>query len=267
MTVIRSGNKQGALDRSKFGNGSDGVAVIAAPTTLARTMFYDSLTVQSGGSVNVAGFEIYARRFIWAQNGGAIHSDGVDATTNVGAPTVADGDVDGRQAGGNGGGNGAGAAGANGNQGGAGGNGGVSGANPGGVGGTAGNPSTSPVRSRSPGASVVQTGGGGGGGGASGGGSQGGGGGQSGGECSLRAPAIRVDAGGRISADGGKGAQGQVANGGGGGGGGAGKVRLEYRTLVNNGTIRAQGGLGGAGIGTGLAGANGINGIVEQIRN
>lgn len=63
MTVIRSGSKQGTLDRSKFGNGSDGVAVTNAPTTLARTMFYDSLTVQNGGSVNVAGFEVFARRF------------------------------------------------------------------------------------------------------------------------------------------------------------------------------------------------------------
>jgi hypothetical protein len=266
MTMVRSGNKQGTLDRAKFGNGVDGVAVINAPTTLARTMFYESITLQAGGSVNEAGFEVYARRFIWVQSGGAIHSDGANATTGSGAPTVANGEVDGRQAGGNGGGNGNGAVGANGNQGGAGGNGGAAAANLGGVGGLAGNPSTSPVRFRSPGASVVETGGGGGGGAGSGGGAQGGGGGQSGGECSLHAPAIRVDAGGRISADGGQGALGQAGNGGGGGGGGGGKVRLEHRTLVNNGTIRAQGGPAGAGIGTGVTGASGSNGIVEQIR-
>lgn len=102
---VRSGNRPGQVDLSKFGDGSDGDVTIAGSTTLTRSMFYDSLIVASGGDLDVSGFEVYARRFIHVQNGGAIHSDGAAASGATAGATVANGDVDGRQAGGDGGAN------------------------------------------------------------------------------------------------------------------------------------------------------------------
>ena len=261
-------NAQGALvgiaDLSGFGDGSDGDVTVNGSTTLTRTMFYDTLTVEAGGSIDVAGFEIYARTLVLVENTAVIHSDGADAVAGTGGVTVANGEIDGRQAGGNGGDNAVGSAGVNGSQGGAGGAGGAATA-AGGAAGAAGVASTSQVRFRAPGNAAIETGGGGGGGGGDATPGEGGGGGASGGEISVHAPAIRVDTGGQISADGGDGAAGVTANGGGGGGGGGGKVRLNYRQLTNNGTIRAAAGAAGAGAGTGAAGSAGSAGIVEQV--
>ncbi|NQU96619.1 MAG: hypothetical protein HQ548_03100, partial [Chloroflexi bacterium] len=112
---------------------------------------------------------------------------------------------------------------------------------------------------------VIETGAGGGGGGGDATPGTGGGGGASGGECSIHAPLIRVETGGTISANGGAGAAGVVANGGGGGGGGGGRVRLNYRTLTEDGTVEAAAGTPGAGEGTGLIGVAGDAGIVEKV--
>ncbi len=254
----------GIGDLSGFGDGSDGDVTIAAATTLVRTMFYDTLTIQAGGSIDVAGFEIYARTLVDIEGTGFIHSDGADAVTGTGGVTVANGEVDGRQAGGDSGNNAVGSPGAAGAQGGAGGAGGAATA-AGGVGGAAGDASTSQVRFRAPGNAVIETGGGGGGGGGDATPGEGGGGGASGGEVSIHAPEIRVAATGRISANGGDGAAGVTANGGGGGGGGGGKVRLNYRELTNNGTIQAIGGALAAAAGTGAVGVVGNDGIVEQV--
>ena len=254
----------GIADLSGFGDGSDGDVTVNGSTTLTRTMFYDTLTVENGGSIDVAGFEIYARTLVLVENGGSIHSDGAGAVAATGGVTRANGEVDGRQAGGNGGDDADGSDGVDGAQGGAGGAGGSATAAAGAAG-AAGDASTSQVRFRAPGNAVVETGGGGGGGGGDATPGEGGGGGASGGEVSVHAPTIRVDAGGQISADGGDGAAGVTANGGGGGGGGGGKVRLNYALLTNNGTIQAAAGAAGAGAGTGNAGAAGSVGIVEQV--
>ncbi|KKN54171.1 hypothetical protein LCGC14_0595200 [marine sediment metagenome] len=251
-------------DLSGFGDGSDGDVTIAAPTTLTRTMFYDTLTIAAGGSIDVAGFEIYARVLVDIEATGIIHSDGDDAVLGTGGVTVANGEVDGRQAGGDSGDNAVGSVGVVGAQGGAGGAGGAATA-AGGVGGAAGDDSTSQVRFRAPGNAVIETGAGGGGGGGDATPGEGGGGGASGGEVSIHAPEIRVAATGRISANGGAGAVGVTANGGGGGGGGGGKVRLNYRELTNNGTIEAAAGALALGVGTGLTGVIGDAGIVEQV--
>ena len=253
----------GIADLSGFGDGSDGDVIIAAPTVLTRTMFFDTLTIAAGGSVDVAGFEIYARTLIDIEATGFIHSDGDDAVTSTGGVTVTNGEVDGRQAGGDGGSNAVGSDGVVGAQGGAGGDGGAATA-AGGAGGAAGDASTSQVRFRAPGNAVIETGGGGGGGGGDATG-VGGGGGASGGEVSIHAPEIRVAATGRISANGGAGADAGATNGGGGGGGGGGKVRLNYREIANLGTIEATGGAFGALSGTGAVGVVGDAGIVEQV--
>ncbi len=262
-------NAQGAIvgvqDLSGFGDGSDLAGVISAPTVLTRSMFWTTLVVQSGGSIDPAGFEIFARESVVVENGGVIASDGANAVGATGGVTVANGELDGRQAGGDGGANAVGSVGVAGAQGGAGGAGGAATA-AGGAGGAAGDASTSQVRFRSPGATVIETGAGGGGGGGDATPGTGGGGGASGGEVSIHAPVIRVDTGGQISADGGDGADGVANNGGGGGGGGGGKVRLNFGTLTNNGTIQALGGAAGAGAGTGLVGTVGDPGIVEQVQ-
>ncbi len=255
---------RGVGDLSGFGDGSDGDVDVSAPEALTRTMFYDTLTVESAGDIDVAGYEIYARTRVVVEDGGLIHSNGADAVGATGGVTQANAELDGRQAGGDAGADAAGSAGTAGAQGGAGGDGGPATAAAG-AGGAAGDDSTSQVRTRSPGATVIETGGGGGGGGGDATPGTGGGGGASGGECSIHAPEIRVETGGTISANGGAGADGVAANGGGGGGGGGGKVRLNYRTLVEDGTVEAAGGAFGDLSGTGAVGVVGDDGIVEKV--
>ena len=85
-----------------------------------------------------------------------------------------------------------------------------------------------------------------------------GGGGGGGGRIRLTAPAITINAGGIVSANGGAGgaAAGSCgSNGCGGGGGGAGgAIWLESPAITNNGTVRANGGAGGACVGGGGGG-------------
>ena len=255
---------RGVGDLSGFGDGSDSDVTVSTAVNLTRTMFYDTLTVAASGELDARGYEIYARTRVIVESTGLIHSNGQDASGVTGGGTLANGEVDGRQAGGDGGADAVGSAGTAGSEGGAGGAGGAATA-AGGAGGAAGVDSTSQVRTRSPGATVVETGGGGGGGGGDATPGTGGGGGASGGECSIHAPDIRVETGGTISANGGAGAAGVAANGGGGGSGGGGKVRLVYRTLTEDGTIEALAGTVGAGEGTGAVGVVGDAGIVEEV--
>jgi hypothetical protein len=60
-----------------FGDGSDGdVTIAAGTTTLTADKFYDTLVVE--GTLNPAGFRIFARTKIWVKNGGAITRSGGD---------------------------------------------------------------------------------------------------------------------------------------------------------------------------------------------
>jgi fibronectin-binding autotransporter adhesin len=63
-----------------WGDGADGDVVIGAGTTaLARDMFYNSLTVQSGGILKPQGFRIFVKTATQVDAGGTINDNGNDA--------------------------------------------------------------------------------------------------------------------------------------------------------------------------------------------
>ena len=61
-----------------FGDGDDGVVTIAANTNLARDMFYDSLTVDSGKILSTKGYRIFVKGTL--TNNGTIENNGHDAS-------------------------------------------------------------------------------------------------------------------------------------------------------------------------------------------
>lgn len=265
-----------------FGDGSDGDVTISANETLTRTMYYNSLTVDSGAVVTTAGYPIFVRGVLTVDGAGSLigwtGNDGVaavGAAAGAAGAALADSVLAGGVAGGDGGAAGApGAAGANSSNavvssaGGAGGD-GTPGS--GGAGGTS-TLSVADIRSlavalRGQTVTVASTDaitGGAGGGGASGGALVGGpGGGGGGGVVLIAAESIVLTNGGALSVDGGAGANG-VDDAGGGGGGVGGALYLVYRvTDEAGGTVSAAGGTGGTAGGTppstdGSAGASGL---------
>ena len=65
-----------------FGDGSDGVVTIAAPTTLTRAMFYEDLTVDPGITLITDGFPIFVRGTL--TNDGTIANNGADGAGGTG---------------------------------------------------------------------------------------------------------------------------------------------------------------------------------------
>ncbi len=257
-----------------FGNGVDGDVVVSTSITLTRDMYYNSLQVTGAGTINQAGYRIFART--WVECNGIIHSDGTSATTSS-APV----DTAGTTRRGVNGSNGAtGVAGVSSgtttspNKCAKGGNGG---AGTGGAGGTAG--SVFAISNQYGGPNPFLTapyviigcypnlptekirgatgGGGGGGNGVNAGG---------GGGCGAGTVVIlcnKLFGTGTIRANGGNGAAGTAANCGGGGGGGGGTAILVTANDVSTSglTFTFNGGTGGAsGGGAGVAGSAGSNG-------
>lgn len=240
-------NRDAAVDRLFwFGDGSDGDVVITGDTNLARTMYYQNLTITNNAVLNPAGGIIYVSGTLTIDSGsivdrsGGIGSNGVTTTGGgAGAAPTTNSSVDVGGAASNSG------AGANG------------GATNGGAAG---------------GVSVTTYGGGatttGGSGGDSASGNGGGGGGIAGAQVKKEkrtlSNVILHGLGqhfGGISGRGGGGGAGNGAQSGGGGGGGgsaAGVIAIFARNIVNNGVIRANGGAGGDGANT--PAANGAGG-------
>lgn len=54
-------NGSGLNNQEIFGDGSDGTVTISGDTTLARDMFYDVLTINSGINLNSAGYRIFCK--------------------------------------------------------------------------------------------------------------------------------------------------------------------------------------------------------------
>jgi len=72
-----SGGVVGYGSAITWGDGADGDVVIGAgTTTLARDMFYNSLTVQNGGILKPAGFRIFVKTFTQVDAGGSINDNG-----------------------------------------------------------------------------------------------------------------------------------------------------------------------------------------------
>ena len=271
-----------------FGDGSDGAATldgsatvtwaskVGSVYTMTRDCFCTALTINTGVTLDTAGFRVYCSTSIsitgTLRRVGGTGGNGSGASGGIAGVTTGGSTPNG----------GAGAAGANapsstGNSasnvtadglGAGGGGGGGSGSAGGGSGATV---TLTNVGFKSawlfeammnPGTLTALKGGGGGGGGGSGNGgavnSGGGGGAGGGGVLWVSAQTITINGGGLTHADGGQGGAGAGAsNDGGGGGGGGGQIFFRYRTYSNSGTVRANGGAGGAGHSGGGTGTNG----------
>jgi hypothetical protein len=227
--------KPSELD-SFLGDGVDGSVTIAVDTTLNRSMYYSSLTVQSGATLFTNGYRVHCTGTVTIDAGGKIAGDGGDG----GAASGATGGTAGTASGGDMGGSAGTSAGATGTTGAGttpaavavsymGGTGGSSGAGGAGVnaGGAGGAQSTDLKRyQHSPALCYVAV-------------------------NALTATHEVQMCGGGMPGRGGAsgGGDGSAGNGGGGGGGGAGGrvVWIACRALVNNGEITSLGGGGGGG--------------------
>ncbi len=260
-----------------FGDGSDGAAVLVAPTTLTQDAYWTTLDT-AGFDIDTAGFRIFVQGDAVVRAGSTIQNNGSNAVAGAGGAGGATGTLAGGGAGGAGGvGGGPGSAGASVTQaahvsptgGGAGGAGDAGGA----AGGTATiltaletNPRSIPeavqmVTHSAAGGAIAMTPGAGGGGG---GGGTGGGGGGGGGAVMIAARNLRIEATGLISANGGDGAFGVAGNGGGGGGGSGGVISLVYQSFddVAGTGLETDGGSPGLGVGAGAPGSIGGPGTV-----
>lgn len=103
-------------------------------------------------------------------------------------------------------------------------------------------------------------------GGAGGGDGTNSGGGGGGGGGILNIFAKTVINSGTIQANGGNGGTPTAGNCGGGGGGGSGQVTITTLSYTNTGAVQANGGAGGAGTGTGAAGSAGVNGTTSGMQ-
>ena len=277
-TTTFTGTNYG-LSRFIYGDGSDGVVTISATTTLSRDMYYSTLTVNSGVSLNTGGYKIFVSDTL--TNNGFIANNG----TNGAAGTAGNGAASGTLRGGaNGGAGGAVNSGLGGGGGGGGGfvvisariivNNGTISAN----GGNGGNGSGNALAASAPGSngSSIDYGYGG----------SGGQGGTSPNELTRTAtttvtaskqniiipsiafssgydPILNKIVGGGAGGSGGN--SGQNTNDGGGGGGGGGLLVIFYDTATFN-IEQAIGGTGGSGVGSGTSGFNGLPGIVKKIK-
>jgi len=287
------------------GDGSDGSVTITTGTTLTRDMYYQNLTINTGITLNPAGYRIYATGTVdisgtIARNGNAGGVGGSAspcATPGTGGAELASGYLFGSFAGSAGGiyntdgtnGTSTVGLGSNGANGGRGQGNGSYGAS--GTGGTTASSTKLTVGWRveqmlntiftTTASSTTfekygncgSAAGGGGGESVSGNTGCGGGGGSAGGIIVIYAKTILLNASSSIEVKGGTGGNGgngagTSGAGGGGGGGNGGQIILVYQSLTNNGSILVTGGTGGA-VGTGGAGASpvaGSDGSVGNIR-
>lgn len=277
-----------------YGTGSDGDVVLGAgTTTITRDMFYNTLSVPSGATLETNGYRVFVRGntsvtagtlgfagALTVAAGGTIRCNGQDAITTTGGIVKAAGSIKGRVVGGSGGV-------AAGSVGGStntpityGGTAGAGGAGGGGAGGAAGsappiansNGSFSSITELAHGCTannVFTDGGPGGGGGGGDGALAGGGGGGGGGVLIICARTISNL--GAIECKGGAGAAGPTNNTGGGGGGGGGVVFIIAFTAPgasgNGNACDVSGGAAGAaGGGTGVIGTVGTAGLIIWVR-
>lgn len=269
-----------------FGDGSDGAVTISANTTLTRDMFYSSLTINSGITLNTAGYKVFVSGTLLnngtISNAGGAGTAASGTTAGTGGSAAPSGTLGASTSGTNGGASGGGTA--------AttsavafsmGSTGGTSGAGGGATNGVAAGIATyTPMRTASQamlyGLNLIGggTGAAGGGGGATAAGATpgaGGGGGGGGGAIVIWSSTLTNN--GTITAAGGNGGAGgngisNGGNGGGGGGGGGGGFVFIIHGAITLGTITAAGGTGGTGgakTGSGTAGTTGSNGTNGRV--
>lgn len=279
-TALEWATPSGGGGASIYGDGQDGNLTVSGTTTIATDKYYDTLIVQNGGVLKVAGARIFCKTLCQVDAGGVIHANGNDGAAGGTAGAATSQGMLGAEAPGGAGGTGAGSVSPT-HSNAYGGNGGAGGAGSGGAGGAAsgytslfGNYGCQVPRwgaavmlghySIDAVSTVVAKGGGGGGGGG-GDGTAGGGGGSGGGAFVLAAKSLTNN--GTISANGGNGGSPAAGNRGGGGGGGGGYIGIVYDTKTGSGTITATAGTGGTHTGTGADGSSGSAGTVTQVVN
>jgi len=274
-----------------FGDGSDGVVNFDGTTTvlglapssgvytLTRDIFLaDGSQVSGTGVVKTAGFRVFCAGTLTNGSGRTIHNNGNNAGGS-GSGAAISAQTAGLSGGGNSGGSGAGTQ-ASTVATSLGGAGGAGGSGSGGAGGASQTP-TAPTANRGTVRSVPQSvlglmlcaatnqvlavNGGVGGSPGGGDGTNAGGGGAGGGGVVVIAAKSIVNSG-TISANGGTGGTPSTGNCGGGGGGGGGVVILTYNTSSGN-AATATGGTGGTKTGTGVNGSNGSGGTVITVGN
>jgi len=241
-----------------YGTASDGDVTISVNTTLSSDMNYNNLTINSGVTLNTAGYLVYVRETL--TNNGTI-TDTTNTSRQVIYGLIA-GIAGGAGANAPSGANSAGSAGS-------------SGSYPNGYGGAGGSAGDSFSSVYGGNGEKGQFGGGGGSGGTrgSGNGAIGGAGGSGRGVviifCKTLVNNSSITTSGIAGSTGGSG----DAGAGGGGGGSAGSIRITYSTLTTLGSITAIGGAGGGGgsrtdsqAGYGGAGGAGADGVVQLIR-
>jgi hypothetical protein len=117
--TVLSVNGSALSNQGTYGDGSDGTVTISVDTTITRDMFYDSLTIDSGKTLNTGSYRIFVKNTIAgtgtiARNGvnGGVGGNGTNATVGVagtggtagaGASALADGTLPGSLAGSGGG--------------------------------------------------------------------------------------------------------------------------------------------------------------------
>lgn len=74
-----------------YGDGSDGTVTITGTTTLTRDMYYDTLTINSGGVLETALFKVFAKTLIENKSGGTIRCNGFNGTSATGQAAPAAG--------------------------------------------------------------------------------------------------------------------------------------------------------------------------------
>lgn len=274
-SILQAIQKLGARQNCGwFPTASDGTVVYSVDTTLTRDVYASTIVVNSGVTVTLAGFRLFA--FSSIENNGIIDRSGNPGVGVTAGAALGAGTLGGSGAGGAGG-TAAGVAGAA--AAGLGGNGGSGGLGSGGAGGAAGGVTVPGATSG--GVEIFQSArqaqvgrdlantillGGAGGGGGGGDGTAGGGGGSGAGVAMICARNIFGT--GTIRANGGNGGTPVSGNRGGGAGGGGGVVVLisENDTTATSLVVQVNGGIGSSGTGTGAVGNNGSVGRIFRVR-
>jgi hypothetical protein len=260
-----------------FGDGSDGDVVLAAPLTLTRDMYYNTLDTATF-AVDLAGFRLFVRNTLTMGAGSIMQNNGDDGVAGAAGAGGAGGTLTAGGAGGAGGVDVVGVAAADATAGAHraavdGGEGGTGEAGAGGDGGTSTaltatqtRPDTLPeavlMRAFGPTPVAMTPGVGGGGGSGDTGTGTGGGGGGGGGMVMIAARIIVMNATAAIQANGGDGANAVSGNSGGGGGGSGGAVSVIFSSFPALAQAVASGGAGGTLLGTGTNGVAGGDGTV-----
>lgn len=84
QAFLQNGLFSQAKNSEQYGDGRDGNVTISSTTTLSRDMFYDTLTIYGSGSIDTAGYRIYAQTLaISAAGVGAIKFNGADGSNGA----------------------------------------------------------------------------------------------------------------------------------------------------------------------------------------